>query len=203
MEKTEVQYNIIRELVNSLQRTCYQLRFLEYQKNDLKFEWAITEKDKGMLAENISIGIGYTNNQLYDTALLNKQSMLTMINRLLKNNNTTRDFTLNSDADDTYRIIISGGVENKAGVDYIGCGSFEELEETAVKQRRKHLFLSSRDFGEINVDKKELLDGEFYAYSGDPVLSSIFWPFLINLDGTCYSINDPNSLVLDLEISEK
>jgi hypothetical protein len=197
------QHHLLCELVNSLQRTCYQLRFLEIQQFDLDSEWLIDEEDTDTLAEIMLVCVDRTHHQLFDTALLNKSSLLDLINRLLKANSKTNAFSLHSDPKSSFRIVVEGGIENKAGLKFMGVGKLNELEDIARKEGKKRLFLSRRDFGEINMASSELLDGEFYCYSGDQMLADIFWPFLIELDGTCYSVNDPNSLVIDIECSEK
>jgi hypothetical protein len=189
-------------IVNSLQRVCYQLRFLEWQRKDLDSEWLLTIEDKDSLAEIMVEPVSVTNEQLYKIALLEKSALIESINEELAKNNVTKSFRLKPITDEAYRISITGGIEDIVKIEYVGYGSFKSVIELSEKSNSRYIFLGQRDFGELGTANPDL-DGEYWVLRGDEVLSAIFWPFLLPLDATCFSINDPTSFVLDIEGSEK
>lgn len=192
----------LTNIVNSLQRVCYQIRFLEWQRKDLDSEWLLTIEDKDSLAEMMVGPVSVTNEQLYKIALLERGVLIESINENLAKNNATKSFRLEPVKDELYRISITGGIEDIVKIEFVGCDSFKNVIEMSEKSNSRYVFLGQRDFGELETASPDL-DGEYWILRGDDVLSAIFWPFLLPLDATCFSINDPTSLVLDVEGSEK
>jgi hypothetical protein len=192
----------VANMVNNLQRVCYQVRFLEWQREDLDSEWLLTIEDKDSLAELIVPSVFVTNEQLYKIALLERGVLIESINESLSKNNATKSFRLEPVKDELYRISITGGIEDIVKIEFVGCDSFKNVIEMSEKSNSRYIFLGQRDFGELEAANPDL-NGEYWVLRGDDVLSAIFWPFLLPLDATCFSINDPTSFVLDVEGSEK
>lgn len=190
-------------LINNLQRTCYQLRFLSHQQSDIESEWEPGEEDIDTLAESILAGVTCVNKQLIDTAMLSKDSLISEINRQLSKHDLTKSFRLVKDTTSYHRVEVYGDIDKHAQVTFLRCGTIVELEELAQSENKRYLFLAYRDYGEIFKLPDHLGIGEFYGFSGDQTLATIFWPFLMPLDGTCYSVNGALNSILDLEISEK
>lgn len=188
--------------VNSLQRSCYQLRFLEAQMSDLCSEWLLTKEDKDSLAEMMVPSVTITTLQLYQTLILEKNSLIEMINTQFAKNIQTQDFKLLPVDNAVHRIEVHGGIENLVKINFVGCGSFENTQEISAQSLEQHIFLGERDLNELSPASGEL-QGEIWNIDGDQDLGSIFWPFLMPLDATCFCINAPYSLVLDVEGSEK
>ena len=73
----------IANMTNSLQRVCYQIRFLEWQRKDLDSEWSLTSEDKDSLAEIVVPSVSVTNEQIYNIALLERGVLIKSINEYL------------------------------------------------------------------------------------------------------------------------
>lgn len=192
----------IANMTNSLQRVCYQIRFLEWQRKDLDSEWSLTSEDKDSLAEIVVPSVSVTNEQIYNIALLERGVLIKSINEYLAKHKKTELFRLESVEDEAYRISITGGIEGAVKLEYVGYKSFKHVTEMSEKSNSRHIFLGQRDHGELEA-ANPYLDGEYWVIIGDDTLGVIFWSFLLPLDATCFCINDPTSLVLDIEGSEK
>jgi len=189
-------------MINSLQRVRYQIEVLVFQQRDFDVEWSLTEDDAGSLAERALPVLKQTSDQLLEVLLLEKTSLIDRINQLFLLDSLTSPFSLSCHVDDVSRVLISGGVEEFVSIDFVTCGSHDELKRIVEGSSLRHLFLGSRFFDELAPAKPDMR-GEFWCFKGDQLLGHIFWPFLIPLGSTLFSINNPASLIIDLEGSEK
>ena len=191
-------------LIGSLQCTLSQIRFLDQLRYELDTEFALQDGEENELAEMMHCSVGLYRDQAYDFATLNKHHLIQKINDLLSNNPETAPYQLQEDPQYKYRVDVTGDITTK--VQFIGVGTYEELSAQNNYESPVDgvcLWLSQRDFREVLKDRSELGNdrGEFYKAEG--ILGRLFWPFLIDLAGTCAALNDVMDDVLELECSEK
>lgn len=189
-------------LGNSLQRACYQIRFLFEEKRALASGCEFREEDKDTDSEYMLASAKLVNSQIYEVLLLEHQTLMAQINTLLCSHAESAQYRLEVFSSDLYHIVAQGVPESVVSVDYFGIGTLDELQTSSQADDDVLIFLGERDFGEL-APATPTMRGEFYRIVGDPFWGRLFWPFLIDLDATCFAINDPYSPILDVEVSEK
>jgi hypothetical protein len=174
------------------------------EQYDLTTEYRFREKDKSTDIERISsLRETMYITQIYGAALLEHQSLLMQINALLRSHAKLAPYSLVVPLSaEPYRIFVDGGIKSVVAVEFFAVGTFAEEQAVSKQNNDTLIFLGQRDFGEL-APATPSQEGEFYRIVGDPFLGRLFWPFLINLDATCFAINDPYSPILDVECSEK
>lgn len=191
-------------LINALQITLSQIRLMEYLKNELKTEYAIQEGKDNELAEMMHYGVGLYTDQTYDLALLNKRQLVLQINKILAGQDLTSNHLLEEDRRDVYRINVTGQLETKIVFETV-----ETYDKIPDQYRNSSpdegvcLWLALRGYGELLVDKTEMSQQFGEVYIGTGILSRIYWPFLIDLDGTCIAVNGAMAGVVEVDCSEK
>jgi len=191
-------------LIGSLQCTLSQIRFLEQLRYELDTEFALQDGEENELAEIMHCGVGLYRDQAYDLATLNKRHLIKKINNLLSKHPETETYQLKEEPQYKYRVDVNDDITTK--VQFIGVGTYEELDAQKYYQSPEDgvcLWVSQRDFREVLKSRSELGDDRGEFYKADGLLGRLFWPFLIDLDGTCVAVNDMMDNVLELECSEK
>ena len=191
-------------LINSLQITLSQIRFTQYLRNELDTEYALQDGEENELAEMMHCGVRLYSDQTYDLALLNKRQLIQQINQILSEQGLTSNHLLEEDSHDIYRVNVTGQLETK--IKFESVGTYEQIPahyRYPSPEEGVCLWMVSRDYRELLVDRSAIDQKSGEIYIGTGILSRIFWPFLIDLDGTCVAVNDMMSEVVEIECSEK
>lgn len=185
-----------RHLANDLARCLYSMR-LQETILDNAMRHPDDDPDLSTTARMLS-------KQCIDLAVLQRDKLIAVINQYLTD--TLRaDYCLTVNKSEKWRVDLSGGTIDFT-VKPFGFGTLEQC--LCEKNTLPTIFICQLDYGDMlalhNKEPADLsISGEFWEIDGNVQIGSALWPFVIDLDGSCFRLKTWQDNIQLCECSEK
>lgn len=180
MNINEDKYQLLLCIAGELAKGSYVLRLNEQVVDDAK----MSDKEEGNY--DLCITSARICSQIKDVLLLRRNDLVKQINQLLQSIEGC-SLELLIDEDEPWRLWLCGDEERpEFTIDFVSYKFIAEYANTDAEHPM--LFFPEIDFGDIPTMDINAIRGEFWNINGNTVLGRALWPFRIDLDGNCMSL---------------